>query len=209
MQIRRHNIVSHPASDKTDLIVIIDDDAAFTAFAAELLARLGFRSIAFADAISADLGVLRTAACVLLDLDLPGMDGVELMRMLKGLQVRTPIILVSALPQRTLEASAAAGRSFGLDMAGAIRKPFTVRGFHQVMGRILAAPQVTPAPPAEDEAAILDAFASGGLEAHFQPKVVLQGRAVIGWEALARLKMPSGAVLAPAGFLDVLAAATG
>ena len=128
--------------------------------------------------------------------------------MLRGLEISIPIILVSALPERTLEAAAAAGRSFGLDMAGAIHKPFTVREFHQVMGRILAKPQAARAQPSVDASAVLDAFARGGLEAYFQPKVVLQGGALIGWEALARLNMPSGEVLAPGAFLDVLAAAT-
>lgn len=195
-------------ADRADRVIIIDDDEAFAAFAAELLARLGFPSLSFPDATRADLAALRTAPCLLLDLDLPGMDGVEFMRMLKGLGMRTPIILMSALPRRTLEAAAAAGRSFGLDIAGAIHKPFTVREFHEVMGRILAGPEATHAPVPVDAPAILDAFDRGGLEAYFQPKVVLQGGSLIGWEALARLNMPSGEVLAPGVFLDVLAAAT-
>lgn len=56
----------------------------------------------------------------------------------------------------------------------------------------------------EREAAILKAFESVGVELHLQPIVSLPHRRLIGYEALARLPLPDGALLTPAEFLHVL-----
>ena len=56
----------------------------------------------------------------------------------------------------------------------------------------------------EREAAILKAFEAAGVELHLQPIVSLPHRRLIGYEALARLPLPDGALLTPAEFLHVL-----
>jgi cyclic-di-GMP phosphodiesterase TipF (flagellum assembly factor) len=53
-------------------------------------------------------------------------------------------------------------------------------------------------------AALKEAFAAGGLEIHLQPVASLPQRRTVGYEALARLRMPDGALLQPAEFLAAL-----
>ncbi len=51
---------------------------------------------------------------------------------------------------------------------------------------------------------IVEAFASGGLELHLQPIVALPQRRTVGYEALARLKLADGMLLAPSEFIAAL-----
>lgn len=50
-------------------------------------------------------------------------------------------------------------------------------------------------------AVILSAFQAGGLEVHLQPIVALPQRKTVGYEALARLRLPDGSLLMPAEFI--------
>lgn len=53
-------------------------------------------------------------------------------------------------------------------------------------------------------AEILDAFAKGGVEIQLQPITALPQRRTVGYEVLARLRLPDGALLMPAEFLAAL-----
>jgi cyclic-di-GMP phosphodiesterase TipF (flagellum assembly factor) len=76
-------------------------------------------------------------------------------------------------------------------------------------GQLVAQPaaQVDAGMRKRDEArlaALMEAFAAGGLEIHLQPVASLPQRRTVGYEALARLRMPDGAVLQPAEFMAAL-----
>jgi cyclic-di-GMP phosphodiesterase TipF (flagellum assembly factor) len=76
-------------------------------------------------------------------------------------------------------------------------------------GQLVAQPaaQVDAGLRKRDEArlaALMAAFAAGGLEIHLQPVASLPQRRTVGYEALARLRMPDGAVLQPAEFMAAL-----
>jgi len=54
-----------------------------------------------------------------------------------------------------------------------------------------------------DAARVAELLRSGGLEVHYQPVVVLTSRHVVGFEALARMRTPDGALLPPDSFIPV------
>ncbi|MGL4438535.1 MAG: EAL domain-containing protein [Bosea sp. (in: a-proteobacteria)] len=53
-------------------------------------------------------------------------------------------------------------------------------------------------------AAIVAAFANGGIEVHLQPIAALPQRRTVGYEALARLRLADGSLLMPAEFIAIL-----
>jgi diguanylate cyclase (GGDEF)-like protein len=57
------------------------------------------------------------------------------------------------------------------------------------------------APAVVDEAELRHALTTGALEVHYQPIVLMPGRAVIGFEALARLRDVDGRLVGPARFI--------
>ena len=83
---------------RAPLIVVVDDDDALRNSLDDLLQSVGFRVQGFASA-EAFLQAQHTpeTACLLLDVRLPGMNGLELQRQLGGTHRCIPIIFLSLI----------------------------------------------------------------------------------------------------------------
>lgn len=73
---------------------------------------------------------------IVLDLAMPGVDGVELIRFLAERRCTSRIILTSGVSPRVLEAAIRFGKALGLNMGPPLPKPFVV----QELAKALAAP---------------------------------------------------------------------
>jgi FixJ family two-component response regulator len=85
-----------PRTDER-LVAIVDDDASVRQSTCRLLRSLGFRAEAFGSAeefLAADPAA--KTACVILDVRMPGMDGLELQRRLAVSDPRLPIVFFTA-----------------------------------------------------------------------------------------------------------------
>ena len=78
---------------------------------------------------------------VVLDLAMPGGDGIEMLRFLAERQSRAAVVVLSGFDARVVDAAVRLGRSIGLNMAPALAKPVTV---DDLLGAIRAA-DVEPA----------------------------------------------------------------
>jgi CheY-like chemotaxis protein len=63
---------------------------------------------------------------IVLDLAMPGGDGIELLRFLAERRSRAAVVVLSGFDPRVLDAAVRLGRSIGLNMAPALGKPVTV-----------------------------------------------------------------------------------
>lgn len=82
---------------ETALISIVDDDESIREAIQSLLRSVGFRVKTFASAeqfLQSDQ--IETTACLILDVRMPGMSGLELQRRLMATQCRIPIVFVTA-----------------------------------------------------------------------------------------------------------------
>jgi FixJ family two-component response regulator len=102
------------------LISIVDDDGLFRRSIERLVRSAGFRVETFASAEDfLERGDLEQTACAILDMKLPGMNGLELQQRLVAGPTPVPIVFVSAHDEAIMRANAL--------RAGAIaflRKPF-------------------------------------------------------------------------------------
>src|SRR3982751_5679503 len=79
-------------------ILVIDDDESLRDTIGVMLEQEGFRAVLVGDGRSGfDKAVTSKPDLVLVDLRLPGMSGTEICKQLRGANVKTPIIVLSAL----------------------------------------------------------------------------------------------------------------
>ena len=94
---------------KAPLIAVVDDDDALRNSLDDLLQSVGFRVQGFASAEAfLQAQPAPETACLLLDVRLPGMNGLELQRQLGGMHWRIPIIFVTAYADDDVRAHALA-----------------------------------------------------------------------------------------------------
>ncbi|GEO40525.1 FixJ family two-component response regulator [Skermanella aerolata] len=85
------------------LIAIVDDDEAVRTATASLLRSFGYRTHVFASATEfLASGMDRQAACLITDVRMPGMDGMELQQVLIAQNCTIPILFMSAYSSDTV-----------------------------------------------------------------------------------------------------------
>jgi len=78
------------------VVIVVDDNAGFLKSVARLLAHNGIESRTFASAEALlDSGSAQTAACLLLDIHLGGISGIELQRRLAASGSKCPVIFMT------------------------------------------------------------------------------------------------------------------
>src|SRR3954469_11333356 len=75
---------------------------------------------------------------VALDLGMPGMDGVELLRFLAEQDYRSPVLIVSGFDRRVLESAFRLGEALGLKMAGPVEKPVRLEALEELLTKLKA-----------------------------------------------------------------------
>ncbi|MEO7503590.1 MAG: response regulator [Sphingomicrobium sp.] len=105
-------------------LLLIDDEPALAAFVADAAQLSGYDPIVTADDTSfRDQYRALGPAMVALDLGMPGMDGVELLRFLADEGFAGPVLIISGFDRRVLESAFRLGGALGLSMVGPIEKP--------------------------------------------------------------------------------------
>lgn len=97
-----------PPADAQPVVVVIDDDAAVSHALKFSLELDGFhvRTYPDGDALLA-AAALPERGCLVLDMNLPGMDGLELLSRLRERRVSLPAVLITSNPNAALRARAA------------------------------------------------------------------------------------------------------
>jgi FixJ family two-component response regulator len=105
---------------KEALIAVVDDDSSFRSALVDSLDSLGFDVRGFASAEEFFEGDdFPTWDCIITDIHMRGMSGLDLKRLLVARDCRVPIIMITALPEPDMEARVAASGAICL-----LIKPF-------------------------------------------------------------------------------------
>lgn len=118
-----------------ELISIVDDDQSVRQGLSRLLTSVGFTVNAFASAeeyLSSDQ--LGKADCLILDIRMSGMSGIELRRQLAANHSEVPVIFITAHEEETERAQALGG-----DAMTVLTKPFSEEALLNAISKALTA----------------------------------------------------------------------
>ena len=187
----------------TDRLLIIDDDAEireiFHAVAEDLnfeIAEAGCRNT-YSKAVEAS-----DPTVILLDLNMPGVDGVEILRDLSERDCRASILLISGEDQRVISTAQRYGRMMGLNMAATLQKPVSI----VELENSLRESQDDGSMKITAES-LLQAIEEDQFVLYYQPKLDLQQGSdfpVVGAEGLVRWNHPQRGLVFPGDFLPMI-----
>ncbi len=136
-----HNLASgtefQEQSETNRLVLVVDDEASIRRSLEGVLKDEGFPVVLAEDGESAIKLLMNTRpALVLLDIWMPGMDGLETLRKIKELYPDLPVVMVSG--HATISTAVAATRLGAVDF---LEKPLDLSGTIQLVRRVLSSQQ--------------------------------------------------------------------
>jgi len=190
----------------SDRLLVIDDDRVVCELVSALAITMGFPCDAAADPEAFQGQVSAETSLILLDLMMPGMDGIEVLRELGKRQCKARILLMSGMDKRVLETAEKLAQSLGLAIAGHVQKPFSPMELKEILESVAAmempeSVKEIPAVAVSDEQ-IRTAVSEGEFLNYYQPQIDLKTGDVVGVEALARWRHPERGMLLPESFLQ-------
>lgn len=192
--------------------LVVEDHGFQRWLIANLLEEVGARSVVTAADGEAALHLLTSQGeaidVVVTDLDMPGMDGMELIRHIAKSKLSAGLILVSSLDRSVMATVETMAGAYRAKVLGAVQKPLTAKKLLAALGTIDEAHATASRKPAPRHsftaAEIAWALRHGQFETHYQPKVELATEQIRGAEALTRWRHPDLGLLGPAAFMTVI-----
>lgn len=200
-----------PALSKMPLgeILVVDDDPFQCKLIARQLNYLGFERFAVCASAAEALCVLdgrRPERCLmLLDLNMPDMDGIELIRHL-GMHRRTiDLVLVSGAEERILDTITRLAGLHGLRVLGQYAKPMAAEDLQVIVSRWQSHNDQHSASPRKVycRTQIRRALDEEEFTNFYQPKVDVATGAAVGVETLVRWRSPTDGLVMPDQFISV------
>lgn len=186
-------------------LLVIDDEVEFGCFVTDVARHAGYHAL-FADGFASfSRQFTRDLDVVVLDLLMPEIDGIELIRFLAENRSEASIILMSGFDDSVLQAANDVARGYGLNVLGSLTKPFEIEALESLLKSSKTKPRAARAGQdqivTEDELA--NAIQNKELRVFYQPQVRFADRALVGAEALVRWLHPEHGLLGPNLFIPI------
>jgi EAL domain-containing protein (putative c-di-GMP-specific phosphodiesterase class I) len=182
-------------------LLVMDDDTEVGTFFGQVGEDLGFEVKVLTDPAEFSAAVVAfSPTVILLDLQMPGRDGIELLRELAQLGGKQKVLIASGLDSRVLTTASELGLSMGVDVAGSFCKPIALDELEVLLVRLKSHNKVITANH------VRQGLDNAQFVVHYLPKATFKGpgRWIIeGAEALVRWEHPEYGLLYPKDFIGI------
>lgn len=190
-------------------VLVIDDDADFAELITATAMAMDIPCISSSNANHFFEQLQAEPTMIFLDLLMPEVDGVKLLRHLGEQRCHARIVLVSGVGMDIIEAAEAMAESIGLLVAGHLQKPFQIADLETILRSHLEQHERRMPTKTREELLIDDADLRGAIErdefvVHYQPQIDLATDRVVGLEALMRWMHPRYGLTYPDHFIPRL-----
>ncbi|MFZ0747448.1 MAG: EAL domain-containing response regulator [Terracidiphilus sp.] len=188
-----------------DRVLVIDDDKVVGEIVSAAAKAMGLACVATKDPATYLSLIPSATTLILLDLMMPDMDGIEVLRLLGQQGCKARIVLMSGMDKRVLEIAEKLAQTLGLSVVGHLQKPFPLPELKAVLGAhtALEAAEVSAEGPlvtfSDDE--LRRAFDHGEFVLFYQPQINIASGNVTGVEALSRWEHPKLGLILPDQFI--------
>lgn len=179
-------------------LLIIDDEAEIAALVAKVARTVGYEATTTRNAD--DFRARHRdwmPTHIVLDLHMPGTDGIEILRFLSMEKSTAQILIMSGFDTKVLESARRLGAERGLAIAGTLTKPVRVADLQKQLSELKIEDVVI------DAAALVKAIENEELFLTFQPKIKIDEMDVSHFEALVRWRHPSRGIIPPGEFIPL------
>ena len=191
-----------------DTLMVVDDSVVQCLHAASLARELLPAAEIFSCTDSPlALKQLRAAAVdiAIIDLEMPGMDGVELITHIVNEDLAKALIIVSAKQPSLIASVGFMAETRGMDVLGSLQKPITIPILSAALMKFVkkSTTQTTTSSDTLEfsSAQLMEGISKGQFFSHYQPKIQLHDMTLSGVEALARWQHPKHGMVAPNNFI--------
>ena len=190
-------------------VLIVDDDEFILNLTARMLNKVGVDQIVTARSGANALEILNSyfgdSDVILVDLNMPGMDGIEFLRHLSKRKCTAGIMLPSSEDTRVLNTVRELAEGHDLNVLGTLPKPFSPSAISELLANLTEKTdgrKDRPSNPITEEE-LRAAIQGDELTVFFQPKVSIATGAPVGAEALARWRHPERGLVGPGAFISL------
>ncbi|MDP2824904.1 MAG: EAL domain-containing response regulator [Sulfuritalea sp.] len=174
-----------------------------------LLETLGYTSVSALNSGAAALGALAGPSgppdLILLDLNMPEMDGIEFVRHLVERRYEGSLVLISGEDERMLQAASKLVQAHRIKVLGHLHKPVAPEALAALLAGWTrpASDRLRAAKTEYAAEAVRAAIANGELVNYYQPKVAMSDGRAVGVETLVRWRHPVDGMVFPDQFIGV------
>ena len=188
-------------------LLVVDDESDMAEFVGFIADNAGYNVDCISDphdfikSYSDDLSV------IIMDLTMPDMDGVELIRYLASVNSKAGIILMSGYDASVLHSAKELADSRGLYILGTLEKPISINDLEIMLGRLDDVKGINEKTASTSSSVTVDelekAIYNHEFVVYYQPKVDMASHFLVSIEALVRWNHPEKGIIMPEEFIEI------
>ena len=185
-------------------LLVVDDEIDFASYVGEVAEDLGFDVLVSDNPTEFHTLYSNTIDVIVLDLFMPKVDGVELLRFLANNNSQASVVFMSGKDPSVLRSAKELATEQGISVLGWLQKPFRAQQLEDILNKYVKA---SPKAAAHNTLITVDELAQAikdkVLYLVYQPQVSIIDRRVVGVEALVRWKHPIKGMIPPSYFIPM------